>query len=632
MKELYFAELRRFRNAALIFAAAHLLLQLVVGRNNDVLPLRWAAHMVILGVFMVSGLAFGLYQFGTWRHTGRWIWLLHRPLSRRAIFAAVACASVTLIVLAVGLPALAALLATKWKTLRVVDLRHFALVAHLVLLTIMAWLAGACVMLSHSRTAIMILVLPYLVLGHLASSFVMLAPAVACTVFMAFVAYGAFRTDRTAPPARSAVVCATALPLSLGFYLALAHGGGLLYQSIQVAAGTHPGNRLDGGVLGFWSLGHQKPQPAIDGALAASADPRAAAWRRELARAKASEVTPIFRQFPVRDQASNLDVLKWVDPERGIIWTFSHDAMRFQGVDARTGADRGWFGLHGAGDSQPFPEVPMLPRQDWIVTSQHVYEINFANQTTTELIGLSAGERLAMPAKQHFASNLYTLTNQRLLVHPFDFRSAGKKLATSYSVDLPGAFSDLGRVQVAELADGTLLSFIYGRQMMNGGPASSQVLMFVDRAGKAGVVARRELAHEFPLLFEQRDWWISPALQAVAALPEMLIDKGLVLDRGESRYTGDLGYPRPAAVVAAAVLCSLLSALGAWRWLRPMALSARARIAWIGACLLLGLPGLLSLMVLRPRRAWHRYSRAAAVAPVASAPASFAELRTAAHD
>jgi hypothetical protein len=632
MKELYFAELRRFRNTALIFAAAHLLLQLAIGRITDLLPIRWNAHMAILAAFMVSGLAFGAYQFGTWRHTGRWIWLLHRPLPRPAIFAAIGCASVTLIVLAVGLPALTALLFTKWMTLRVVDLRHLALVAHLVLLTIMAWLAGAGVMLSHTRAAIMVLVLPYLVLGHLAPGFVMLAPAFACTAFLAYVAYGAFRTNRVVPPTRAGVVCTTALPLLLGFYLALAHGGSLLFQSMEVVAGTHPGNRLDDPAPGFLGLSHEKPHTAIDRALAASADPRAARWRQELARAKTSEVFPIFRQFPVRDQASNLEVLKWVDPERGLIWTFSHDKMRFRGTDARTGADRGWFGLHGAGDSQPFPEVPVMPRQDWIVTSQHVYEINFANQTTTELIALGGSEKLAMPAKAHFASNLYTLTNQRLLVHPFDIKSSGARLGIKYSVDLPGPLSDLGRVHVAELADGTLLSFVYGRTMIDGGPDSSQVVVFVDRAGKAEVVARRALAHEFPLLFEHRDWWISPALQAVVALPEMLLDKGLVLDRGQDRYSGDLGFPRPPAVVAAAVLCALLSALGAWRWLRPTPLSLRARGAWIAACLLFGLPGLLSLLVLQPRRARHRSSHAAAPAPAPSETPVFADLRPAAHD
>jgi hypothetical protein len=51
------------------------------------------------------------------------------------------------------------------------------------------------------------------------------------------------------------------------------------------------------------------------------------------------------------------------------------------------------------------------------------------------------------------------------------------------------------------------------------------------------------------------------------------------------------------------VLLALLSALAAHRWLQPVRLPPCARAAWLAACLVLGLPALLSLMSLQPRPA-----------------------------
>jgi hypothetical protein len=614
MKELFFAELRRFRNGALLFALAHLMLQLVAGRVQNMLEVRYQPHMVALAGFMACGLAFGLYQFGTWRNTGRWIWLLHRPLPRARIFAALAGASAVLVLLAVGVPALVALLCTKWFTARVVDLRHYTLVAHLVLLAMTAWLAGAYIILHRSRAAATVLVLPFVMLAHLASGFVMLVPAFACVGLLACLAYWSFKPDRLAPPRGLAMTSAMALPLQLGFYLALVLGISILYQALQMAAGVHPLSRPDG--AGYFGLLQTNAKAAIETGLAASHDPRVPHWRQELALGQVGFIRALESQFPVRDQASNLENLTWDDPERRIVWTFSHDAMRFHGRDTLTGADRGWFGLHGAGDKEPFPAVPIVPRGNWIMTAQQVYQIDFGKQTTRQLISLAGDEVLAWPARPQPGGRSYTLTNQRLIAHPVRDIGTGK-LINDYSVALPGPFSDLARIDVVGLPDGTLLSFVYGRRMMDGFPNSAHTVMFVDAAGRAEVISQRPLAHDFGPLFEHRGWWLSPVLQAVVALPELVLDKGETLDKGESRDFGTLLYPRPPVAVAAATLCALLSALGAFAWLRAAALSPRAKAGWIAACLLLGLPALLSLLALQPR-ASEQVHRSASTATVAA--------------
>jgi hypothetical protein len=83
MFELFLSECRRFRSAALIFTGSHLLALLVLVRFTDLMNGHWIFQSMALAMYLLAGAGFGLYQIGTLRQGGRWIWLLHRPLPRR---------------------------------------------------------------------------------------------------------------------------------------------------------------------------------------------------------------------------------------------------------------------------------------------------------------------------------------------------------------------------------------------------------------------------------------------------------------------------------------------------------------------------------------------------------------------
>ncbi|MET0856061.1 MAG: hypothetical protein ABWY27_04885 [Telluria sp.] len=600
MKELFLAECRRFRNAALIFAAAHLFLQLFLSRIDDVLQMAWEKQVVALALYLLSGLGFALYQFGSWRQPGRWLWLLHRPLSRSAIFGAIALASTALIVFAVGLPALLTVLAKQFLGGGAVDLRHYLLVPHLVLLTVSAWLCGAFVVITGRRSAIVILVLPYLMLAHMASGFAMLLAALLCTLLLAFIVHGAFQPDRLAPPATRAALVATALPLLLGFYLALVGGGSTAYQLAQMAADVHPLNRAVAPTGGHVELARADGRAALLAGLAGAADPRAPQWRRQVPLLEVADIEPTERQYAVRHQIGNQGQLILKDMRARVEWSFSHDTMLFRGRDMYTGAQRGWFGARGVGDTTPFAAVPVLTAKS-IMTPQQFYALDSETQKLRQLISLQPPETLT-GATREAGGRLYLLTNQRLIAYakPVD-QSADGLLKQLFSVPLPGPLNDLDRIDIATLLDGTLLSFNPGRHMVDGEGGSSQVVMFVDPAGTAQVVARRPLAHDFALLFEHKDWWPSPLLHAAVALPNLLLDKGVVLDQGLSAYSNPLQRPRPLPVVAAAILSALLSAGAAWLWLRRVEAGRGRKATWIVTALLLGAPAIPCLMLLLPR-------------------------------
>lgn len=615
MTEMFLSELRRFRNAAIIFFAASLVLVTVLNQPVDIANGMKELHAIVLLLYALSGLGLGLYQFGSYRQPSRWIWLQHRPLHRGRILAGIAFASILLIALAVALPLFIVLGLQERLTQRVVDLRHYAGVVYLVLSTVSAWLAGAYIMLHRSRWAFVILVLPILLTVHLAAYGTVLALALACNALLLFLVYTVFRPNRYTGDDAVATV-ASAVPLQLSFYIALLWGGSMLFQIGQMMAGVHPlsvGQALSGGLVEAQRF---TPGEAILAGLAEASDPRAAGWRAGLAKGDAASVGPQFRGYAVRNLISNRGRPEFHD-DRQHAWTFSHDRMLYRGHHTRLGTPAGVFGASGIGDTTPFDSQPVVigdnRRNGYLVNAHDLYEIQKGTLGLRHLLHVEGAEQQGAGVAV-LGRRTAILTNHRVLL----LQDGGGQPAPVASLPLPVPFGDIQRVDAAPVADGTLVSFIAGNRRNDGVAAAPQLTYLVDAGGRVTEVARRELAHDFPALFEHKDWWISPLLHAVVSLPDLLIDKGAVPDYGAGRFA-PLQLARPAVAWTAAGVLALLSGLGAVWWTRRTALGPRARLAWCLACLLLGLPVLLSLMVLQPRalrQAAARTGEAAASAAV----------------
>jgi hypothetical protein len=160
---------------------------------------------------------------------------------------------------------------------------------------------------------------------------------------------------------------------------------------------------------------------------------------------------------------------------------------------------------------------------------------------------------------------------------------------------LPGAIGSLDRVDLIELLDGHLLSFVFGRGSIDGPGEAWQQLLMVDGDGRIELVARRQLAPDFPLWLRHYDWWLSPATHGVRrALANLFADPVPLKLRDPA--------PRPASMqmlAAALMLSSLLAAL--WLSNRQGVVGVR-RWLWVAACGVVGLPALLALRLLHADR------------------------------
>jgi hypothetical protein len=613
MIELFYSELRRFRNAAVIYFFAGLVLVTVLNQLVDIVAAPRELHLVLLLLYALSGLGFALYQFGSYRQPSRWMWLQHRPLHRARILGGIALASSLLIAVAMALPLFIVLALQDHFTQRVVDARHYAAIVYLALSAVSAWLAGAYIMLHRSRWAFVILVLPILLTVHMASYGTVLALALACNGVLLFLVYTVFRPNRSIGDDALATV-ASAAPLQLSFYMAVLWGGTMLFQVGQMMVGVHPlaaDHVLPGGLVEAQRFDVRE---ALVAGLAAVPDARAARWRSSIGKDNSAAIGPRVRQYAVRNLVSNLGMNQFEDGQQS--WTFSHDRMLYHGVNHRTGAALGWLGASGQGDTTPFDSRP-IPMGDnrggsYFVNAHDMYAMEKGSMRLRHVLHVAGREQLGAGIAV-LGPRTVLLTSRRVVL----LQDHGGEPAPLAAVPLPMPFGDLGRVEVAQVTDGTLVSFIGGYRSLDGYPSAFQAVWLVDAGGRVAELGRRQLAHDFPSLFEHRGWWLSPLLNAAVNLPGMLIEKGVVPDDGASRFA-PLMLARPPAAWTAMILLALASGAGAAWWTRRARMSPRARLAWCLACLLLSCPALLSLMVLQPRGG----RELAAPAPAAGAPAA----------
>ena len=525
-------------------------------------------------------------------------------LSPARIFASLATAAAAMLAVGVLLPLLLALVAIALFTTPLVDSRHYAALLHVMAFAAMAWLAGAHASVSRNKAAIAVLVAPLLLALHLASVWWLLPLVLACTAWLAVIAWRGFRADRDAPVAGTGVLLLTALPLQLAFFQLVFHlsRGAIELAEVLRTSRAHTETTLATTDEPGTGTGGEAAAEFIRKGLAHSTDPRAAAWREQLPLLEVGGLITDVDRFPVRHQLGNTGK-PWWDETSGTEWTFSHDRMLYHGREPRTGEDRGWWGTDGAGDDAPYTQVPSVA-----TTRDTLYAIDKENARQHVLLTLAPGEAFTGRPVRALDRTL-VVTSRRVLAY-VDDRAAASPFAAprlDWEVALPEGRAHLVQVDVAALMDGWLVSLFFDPSREYGGFEAMfppwQRVLFVDAGGTATDVGGREGVFDHRVswggapLVPSASWWASPVLHLLARAPTVVLDLGL------TRPPTLEPVPRVRAFVPLAAALMVLSlALGAW-WLRGTRASPARRRVWLASCALLGLPALLSLLCLERRAA-----------------------------
>jgi len=602
MKDLYFSELRRFRLLALVVAVANLLLLMFFNRLEDLLQ-SGTLHGVFLFIYILIGLGLAIMQVGAYRKPSQWAWLIHRPLATSRIFTAMALSALTVLGVVIALPLLLVLVGTDINSTRVVDVRHYFYIVHLLAFAMMAWMAGAHACVSRSRFAIAVLFAPLLLALHMVSVFALLIPVGLALAWLTWITLKSFRANREAPIRGTGTLLLSALPLQIGLFLLCIVVVRFVLVSGGILVGTDPLNTDYPPKGGLIETERSEPFEEIAWGLAESDDPRAESWQTQMPLLEPLRFGPWLKRFPVRHQFSSLNLPGgWYEKEHETAWTFSHDRMLFLGRNPESGAAKGVFGRDGAGDDTPFEHVPVVAEHGDLLTRNALYGIDADTQEMVLRYRLRDDETFTGLPQREFG-RIMLLTNQRLIVLREDLRAAASTppLLADWDIELPRGPQHLQSVTVAELMNGWLTSFVYGNGMRQIGfsqfsevvPPWQQV-QFIDAGGEAEVVAAREIKADFPVV-QRTYWWLSPLLETLTSVPEATLDKGLTWPM---RVTP---LPQAAGLWIAAVLMLLLATGLGWWWTRNTPMSKTRRRVWLASCIVLGMPAFLSLALLEPR-------------------------------
>ena len=604
MLDYFKAELLRFRAWAIAFFILNLAVMGFMTRIVDLGQQPRFVYQVFAAVYAVAGILLGAYQMGSYRRPNAWLNLLHRPVPRSHLAGGLMLAAALLLLVGVLLPLLAIAGWQEAMTARPLDTRHLWLLLSAWLLSVCGYLAGAYALVANRRYSIAGFILLVGLCFASATGLSAIALQLLVLAWLAAMVLVAFRPDATAPPRGPLGLAIVGVPLQLSMWFALlllAFGAELVW----IMQGSHP-NNLPVLVAGSAKeADNAESRDLMIAGLGASAAPQAALWADQATASEVHGAGPGLPDLPVRGQLTNPAPLEFDDSARRVRWVFSHDDMRFVGHAL---SDQHAVGTLGVGGQQRFPQPPLPIGNDLLVTRGAVYQFDAEGNRILlrgevpageTLLGLDlAGERIALLSQR--ALYLYDLR---------DLRDNARPIRPRLRVPMPGRVGNLTRVELMELLDGVLVSFSFTRGRHNGTGVPHQVVLHVDAQGRATSVAERALSAGYGPVFTYNSWYTSPVLFAVQK-------HATALFAGDRPQDAVAAPPVPATAWTIAGVLALASLLlAAWRT-GQVALSKSARFAWILAAGLLGLPALLGLWLLYPRR--ERLEAPATAAPAAA--------------
>jgi hypothetical protein len=245
-------------------------------------------------------------------------------------------------------------------------------------------------------------------------------------------------------------------------------------------------------------------------------------------------------------------------------------------------------------DQSAFPKIP-LPAGSLLLSADTVYAYDTHRKEVRPRIVLPEGEVFAagpVPAGEAIA----VLADRALYFYDARAWSDGEGvLQPLQRIAVPGAIGSLDRIDLIELLDGHLISFVFGRASVDDNGAAWQELWRLDGTGRAERLSQRALAPDFPAALRHYGWWLSPVAYELRGVVVRLFAPQEPLAAYDTA-------PRPTLVKVLAAINLLGSLLLAILLTRRQGIHGLRRLLWVLNCGLFGLPALFALRLIHTDR------------------------------
>ena len=618
MKYLIKSEMWRYRRWAVGLMIVHLAFWAIVWNlqtgpgSQPKLAAVPGAILTLALVAILTGLAFGVIQMGLHKRINHWTWLIQRPLHPNKIYVSLVAASALLMALVFMVPWLAYIFALDIMTNAVIDPRHYLNGCYFFFLGFSSYLTGCVGMLSPKKALFLVGSMVLFVFGH-ALGFFDHAPSpmylfflTAFLVSLWLLALGRylFKPDLHLFPSSRVNLVMTAIPIQFSISFVLLLAVNILYLAKLHFSNPNPHQTPPEGTLKYTELLDERA--SAEWFLRDLEGPEAGYLRNQVRLGDVDYTSALPLGYPIRHQMlfQDRNYKAMVDWAGETYWVFSHSQMLLKGFDLKTHKTTGWLGLSGFREKKTdfstrerFPAVPQFSRDNQLQLPQKILQIDFENRKVVEKHALTGSE--VYYSKIYLNPNYLSVCSDKNLYifENKNHQTKGDRLEPDYVVPHPRPIGRLSHIVTYRLIDGYLAK--YGNDYFYG-------------ADRPGTLLLRLKKNEAPKVVYQKEYrqFVDPAYIrygtfSLSPLAFILHDNVFwrLVEPNERRHIRFLLTEMrvPTSLIWTLVSIHLLCIVAAWFACRRARLDSGGKAMWLILVGLFGLPGLVTLFLLRER-------------------------------
>jgi hypothetical protein len=475
MKDIIFSELLRFRKLALVIGLCNLLLLMVLDAKENLLVFSSSSFTIFVTVPALICFIFGLYQFGRYRKLAQWTYLIHRPLSMGRIFTSLLCGALLLMLAVFILPIALLYITIDLFGERMIEYRHYYLLLYCLGYSVSFYLAASFSVLHPKKIAYVVLLLPVILFSGTEVGYEIFVKQLLLIAYLLWITSAAFKTEIDSNFDKPLNIISGILPVQFGLYAMMVAGFfpvGIIGHDIQTKQMPHSVN-VTTDKLRF-------EMPKLDSmlwGLTGLTENNVESYRKQLQGATFSRLDywmwDDMEKIQTRYQPHfNDQNYGFYDAKNAMFWQFSHEQQLFKGTSFDQETPQ-WLGLNGVVEdlslvsaASRFPFIPYVVN-NVIYGQGKVYQFNSTSQQLDLRFELPTAESLHTVLLK--GSNYLALSSDKslYLFYPADINEKTSEVQPFSKIDLPRNWQQLMGVNVAELADGYMLSLIYGDDSMD---------------------------------------------------------------------------------------------------------------------------------------------------------------------
>ncbi|NQZ05542.1 MAG: hypothetical protein HRT35_00135 [Algicola sp.] len=612
MLSIVLSELTRYKNLIVGMALLQFIFVLFITNLQWFMEAFVGIYHAILVLNLVFGAGFGWFQMRSLTKINRWSFMIHRPLSRAKLFGGFTLGALAVFCLATLLPLLCSFIVVDLNNHGVVDWRLYLILPAIAVLLMCCYFAAAFAVLSPSKLAPLVFVLPACLITTNAHGLWVFVTMSVVLIWLVFICYKAFKPALDAHITQPVATGMIALPIIylLSFVLAYACNT-VLQLGLILTDPKHTGSWSD-----YWPedsfhfVEQMTERELFDYGLGHTNTKNKShlnAAETVVTQASDIEFNPFYVEWikpVVRHQLLYMDraydaVSKIRDEAKGINWYFNHGEMLFFGIHERSGQFKGWMDKSGKIHQSKQSIDDDLRFKD-IVRSIDNKEIYVGNQGFV-YEGNRLFNHLTVGEGESFVAPLLLLKDERSAALTDQFlylldKSADGQLKTVAKVPLNAHLSNLSRVSMASFNGQYYVSILSGtQQRFNFADANHAFYRVNASTGEVTHLSTKALTVNWADSFRYRQYIVSPTM---GYFHELLWSVLKPYQNPDLSAKEIITQPMPTNILWSMLLVSILSmAITSW-FVRPLLWSDRCKFGWILVNGLTGIPGLVSLFFL----------------------------------